>query len=377
MADTANTPAAASLGTRLRTARERSGYDRQQAAEKLHCDPSIIDALEGDRLEFLGAPVYVRGHVRRYAELVAESPAEVQELCDQLATQSAATPDLTRIPKGERPADPSSLVRPLLGVGVVLLIAAGTWWVLRGQAPRGLADVVPLGNSVSSEQPVAPPPGPAPAAGSASNSAAGDGAIPGLVAQEHNLSAVLSSPGAAAPAATPGAAASSTPAAAAGSAAAATAAAATAVANSPPAQASGPAGGTQLRVTADMDCWIEAYDSTGKRIYFGMASPQSTQQITGSAPLHVLLGNVRSVKFEVDGKLTTIPDSVRRGTSAWFAVTADGQIKPTAELPAGGTTNDTRKPRSAAKPTAAAKPAGAAKPANATRNAAKTRSTRP
>ncbi len=355
MPDTANPTAALSLGARLRAARERAGYDKQQAAEKLHCDPSIIDALEGDRFELLGAPVYVRGHVRRYAELVADSPGEVQELCAQLTSQSTATPDLTRIPKGERPAEPSSLVRPLVGVGIVLLIAAGTWFVLKGQAPRGLADVVPLGDATSSEQPAAPGPSVAGAAatGAVATGATEPGGIPAVVGQEHNLAPAAGGASASgtAPATTaPGTAAPNGP--------------ASSLASNPASAgpASGTSGGTQLRVTADMDCWIEAYDASGKRIYFGMASPRSVQQITGTAPLRVLLGNVRSVKFEVDGKPTTIPESVRRGTSAWFAVSADGQIRPSADLPASGAVSDTRKPQATAKPGAASRAAAKPRP---------------
>jgi hypothetical protein len=103
-------------------------------------------------------------------------------------------------------------------------------------------------------------------------------------------------------------------------------------------------GGVAVRLTAADDCWIEAYDAAGKRIYFGMASPNSVQQFTGPSPVRVLLGNVAAVRLEVDGRQVLIPNSVRRGTSAWFAVEAGGQIKPTAELAGSATANDSRRP---------------------------------
>ena len=64
----ARAPAAPrSIGERLRAGRERSGLSIAAAAEKLHLDTKVIEALEADRFAELGASVYVRGHLRRYA----------------------------------------------------------------------------------------------------------------------------------------------------------------------------------------------------------------------------------------------------------------------------------------------------------------------
>ena len=60
------------IGRQLREARERMGLGVAQAAERLHVDENVIDALESGDFETLGPPVYVRGHLRHYAELVGE-----------------------------------------------------------------------------------------------------------------------------------------------------------------------------------------------------------------------------------------------------------------------------------------------------------------
>src|SRR5688572_19609309 len=86
------------IGARLRTARERTGLTPLQAAERLHLDPDVIAALETETFESLGAPVYVRGHLKRYAELVGERAGELQESYAASA-QSTELPDLTRIAK--------------------------------------------------------------------------------------------------------------------------------------------------------------------------------------------------------------------------------------------------------------------------------------
>ncbi|MGN6451899.1 MAG: helix-turn-helix domain-containing protein, partial [Steroidobacteraceae bacterium] len=68
------------IGARLRGAREQRGLTLLQAAERLHVDARVLQALEAEDFGALGADVYVRGHLRRYAEAVGESGLELQEL---------------------------------------------------------------------------------------------------------------------------------------------------------------------------------------------------------------------------------------------------------------------------------------------------------
>ena len=48
-------------GGMLRAERERRGYSVQHAAEDLHLDAWVIEAIEANRFEALGAPVYAEG----------------------------------------------------------------------------------------------------------------------------------------------------------------------------------------------------------------------------------------------------------------------------------------------------------------------------
>lgn len=116
------------IGARLRAAREQRGLSVLQAAEKLHVDARILEALEAQDFAALGADVYVRGHLRRYAEAIGESPAELNELYSGSAP--AAAPDLTRIPRGRSARRPSPLVLPALLVVVATALAAGLWWIV-------------------------------------------------------------------------------------------------------------------------------------------------------------------------------------------------------------------------------------------------------
>ena len=106
-----------SIGERLRAGRERAGLSVAAAAEKLHLDIKVIEALEADRFAELGASVYVRGHLRRYADFVGEPGAEL--VSSYTARESRPPPpDLTQIPQAERRADPRRLVTPLVGLVV-------------------------------------------------------------------------------------------------------------------------------------------------------------------------------------------------------------------------------------------------------------------
>ena len=57
-------------GPMLRRARESRGLTPQQAAEQLNLDVSVVEALERDDLAALGAPVFAKGHLRRYGAML-------------------------------------------------------------------------------------------------------------------------------------------------------------------------------------------------------------------------------------------------------------------------------------------------------------------
>jgi cytoskeleton protein RodZ len=119
------------IGDTLRNAREGMGLSLPQAAERLHVDAVIVDALETGRFAALGAPVFVRGHLRRYAELLGVSEAELQ--AQYAALQEASIqPDLTAVP--HLPVLPPSRgpVRwQLVALAVILVLAAVAWWALQ------------------------------------------------------------------------------------------------------------------------------------------------------------------------------------------------------------------------------------------------------
>src|ERR1700694_4023400 len=67
----------ATTGPRLKAERKRRGLSLQKAADELHLDGWVIDALEADDYERIGPSVYGKGHLKRYAALLGLPTAEI------------------------------------------------------------------------------------------------------------------------------------------------------------------------------------------------------------------------------------------------------------------------------------------------------------
>src|SRR6266478_6287179 len=65
------------IGARLKAERERRGLSPQKAADELHLDGWVIDALEADDYGRIGPSVYAKGHLKRYAALLGLPSAEI------------------------------------------------------------------------------------------------------------------------------------------------------------------------------------------------------------------------------------------------------------------------------------------------------------
>ena len=251
------------IGTRLRSARERAGLSVVEAAEKLHVDAGLLQALESERFDELGAPVYVRGHIRHYANLVQESPVELEELY-RSSRHAANQPDLSRIPRVERERFSSTLLIP--GVSIVAAVALiGTGWWVAGALSR-TARMRRLAVAAAS-RPVSPP--------------AAEGPRP--------ASAAPAVPSVRAAAAAPG----------------------------------GREAGLALHFS--QDSWTEVYDARGQRLFYDIGRAGSTRTVSGVPPLRLVLGNAPAVSVEFDGRPVAMPDAPHDRT-ADFRIGPSGRI---------------------------------------------------
>ena len=82
-------------GERLAEARREQLFSVLEVAKELHLDEPKVRALERNDFDVLGAPVFAKGHLRKYAQLVGVDEADV--FADYYAmTRSAGTPWQTR-----------------------------------------------------------------------------------------------------------------------------------------------------------------------------------------------------------------------------------------------------------------------------------------
>jgi len=280
-----------SIGERLRAGRERAGLSVAAAAEKLHLDLKVIEALEADRFAELGASVYVRGHLRRYGDFVGEPGLELVNAYSARAEARPPPPDLTQIPHAERRSDPRRLVTPLVGLGCAMVLALAIWWVLAGSKSATVATASP------------PQSTPVPAAAAA----------PASAPPVHMASAANNSAPAAAitPAATPASPGN---------------AAADATRREASQETTAPARETRLRLELSNESWVEVYDSRGERLFYDVAGAGSVQSIAGRPPLRVVLGNAAAVTVQVDGQSRDIPAAALDGEGARFVVNRSGSL---------------------------------------------------
>jgi cytoskeletal protein RodZ len=124
-------PAPSGLG--LTEARVRAGWSLLQAADQLHLDVVSVKALEAGDFAALGAMVYARGHLRRYAELLGLPAGEIATACAQ-ARFPERDPELKRGATGLQRRSGRGLRLPAGAAAVaatLLVLIALVWWAMR------------------------------------------------------------------------------------------------------------------------------------------------------------------------------------------------------------------------------------------------------
>lgn len=259
-------------GGMLRAERERRGYSVQYAAEDLHLDVWVIEALEANRFAALGAPVYAKGHLRKYAMLLGLAPATVLERYELLS----GTPlEPTPIPAAIAAPVPQRRKMSKLPLWIVAAIAvvAGVAWLVYTFWP-----LVRPSNVTSELQLIAPPPSEQPA----------PQVEPKVEQQVEQKVEQASTP------------------------APVTATAANEV---------------RVRLQFSEPSWAEIYDATGKRLMFDMGTPGRVRAIAGVPPLRVNLGLASAVSAQVNDRPIVIPRRVGKD-GAKFQIEADGSVRP-------------------------------------------------
>jgi cytoskeleton protein RodZ len=110
----------ASLGERLRAAREARGLSLSEVSEQIRIRTVYLVALEEENWRAIGAPVYVRGFLRTYARFLGLDPEEVvAEFGQAVPSEPAGEPHYVVEPPPRR----SSAITWIAACVAVLLVA--------------------------------------------------------------------------------------------------------------------------------------------------------------------------------------------------------------------------------------------------------------
>lgn len=281
------TLAAALPGLALKAERERRGLSAQKAADEMHLDRWVIDALEADDYQRIGPTVYAKGHLKKYAALLGLPATEIlagfESRPPSPAEPAAAGPSMLL---STRDDTSSSRLLPIQigGCVAVVMLLGVLWWRPWHARVKG---------------PSAPPPAAAVHAAPAdkpvdSGIASGDSAAP--------VTAELPAPTAAADAGQ---------------------AAGTGAATAPVAGA----GRARLRLSFSADSWVDIHDASGKRTFAGNGLANSVKIISGAAPLRVYLGMGSGVQLEINDRAVAIGPQFFAGDVARFEAGADGVLR--------------------------------------------------
>ncbi|MBM4197562.1 MAG: DUF4115 domain-containing protein [Gammaproteobacteria bacterium] len=110
------------VGERLRSGRRARALSLQQVTEALRLDEASVVALEEGRFDALGAPVFVRGHLKRYAELLGLPVEGVLDAYRAAAPGSDAPPSLSKPAKVAEGAKVPNWIP--WGIGMAVLVVA-------------------------------------------------------------------------------------------------------------------------------------------------------------------------------------------------------------------------------------------------------------
>ncbi len=259
-------------GSVLRQAREHAGLSLQEVGGQLKMPVRVLQALEDENWQVLGAPVFVRGQLRSYARLLK---VDIEPCMERMQLQGVRPADLvsrSHTPRYQRVME--SIARRAVYVVITAAIAVPVWVATQSHLGQGSSqttaslDVVP-GSATQAEQalnsnPQSAVPGTQPAPYVAS-----------LTPLPRNSASVLT-----------------------------------------------------LRMTGDS--WVQIDGPTGASVERGLLKAGEERSFRSGEVGHVVLGNAAAVEVQQAGS-TVDMTPYERANVARFAVSSDGSLAPVAD----------------------------------------------
>ena len=259
-------------GSLLRQAREHAGLSLQEVGSQLKMPVRVVQALEEENWQVLGAPVFLRGQLRSYAKLLKVDIDPYLERVDLQGVRPAELVSRSHTPRYQRVLE--SVARRAVYVVITAAIAVPVWVAtqshLKGPSQTTASlDVVPAS---------------ADAAGKSAGAA--------------KPSSVVASPQAA-----------------------------PYVASLTPLPRNG-TNGLSLRMTGDS--WVQIDAPGGANLEYGLLKAGEERSFRSGEVGRVVLGNAAAVEVQQAGSTVDLTP-YKRANIARFAVSSDGSLAPVAD----------------------------------------------
>lgn len=277
------------VGRRLAEAREARQWSQEKVAEKLKLSAYQVAAIEAETPERLPAPVFLRGFLRNYAQLLGLDP------------ETVLLPDPEAVAPSSRVTAPSAGVRfsvgsmqrwlllgpVVIGLFLVLMVSLYLWLSsdngVEVAEPPVLPPVAKEGGPVAPVTPVTPVTPPVAAAVTPP-----EAILPEKIAPTPPVAVPQTPPAAPVPAVAPAAA---------------------PVKPVPPAAPVAPvapvapaaSGAGKLQFLAQTDAWIEVRDQAGQRLIAREVKAGEPVEVKGQPPFKLVVGNAAQVSLRYNG----------------------------------------------------------------------------
>ena len=239
-------------GERLADARREQQVSIDEIAKELHLDEHKVRALERNEFDVLGAPVFAKGYLRKYAQLVGVRIEDVLADYHHLTRSAVVPPVITSRPRPRHELSPG----PWIAVIVVIIIAVTAYWWFTRSAPEPVngepasSEVeAPEADDTDTELPETTPP-------------PVETAAPAPAIEETSSPEIVP-------------------------------------------------GQMRLLLTYTGDCWTEITDASGRRLLFDLGKDGRTVELSGVEPFNVLFGNPGNVTVRVNGEDYALPPTTR------------------------------------------------------------------
>jgi cytoskeleton protein RodZ len=286
------------LAKTLAAARAAHGLTIEEIATELRIEPRLLHALEQCRFEELGPPVFAKGYLKQYGNRLglkyADLLAEYYRLVDPKEVTLA--PSRTIKLRDERQITVWIIAALALALLAVFLLV---WLLAEPPVTRRPAPVLPESEPAASAGDTGDAPQPDASAEQRSEGEPVAASEPGVLDAEPEAAAPDAAPVPTDAAAPPAGLPEPAP---------------------EPAEPAPTGSGVTIEFAFLEDCWLEATDARGARLFYGLGQAGAVRRVTGEPPIDIFLGNANGVTLTVNGEPYVVPVRDRRGNLARIVI---------------------------------------------------------